>query len=441
MTVEVTDLGSQGQGVARLAGRVVFVPGALPGELVAARIRDQTPSWARAALSAVLKPSPDRTAPFCPVAGRCGGCQLQHLSLSGQERAKRQRVVSALVRFGGVERPEVLPLTPSPRDRGYRHKVALVPWGSPGALRLGFYAPGSHRVVTHPSCPVHAPAGEAAAHALLDAVNALRIPAWAGPGEAGRLRHVVVRTSRARGETMGILVMSRLLPGEEDLLARRLAGDARLTSVYVNLNDSPGNAILGPRFVHVAGARVLWERSGDLEFPLSPGSFFQVNPAAAELLLAAAEEAAALTGTQRILDLFAGVGVMTLRLGRRARTALGIEAAGDAVADGRQAVERAGLQGVELRQGDAAEAVAELGAAGERFDLVTLDPPRRGAPEVLEGLLGLGAPRILYVSCDPVTLARDVRTLAAGGYHLAWARPFDLFPHTAHVETLAELVR
>jgi len=436
--IVVTGVGSELQGVGRLPdGRAVFVPGALPGERVEIEITQDKGRCCEASLCAVLEASPDRVDSACPHAGRCGGCQARHMTYGRSLALKRQVVVDALKRIGGVEDPEVLPALGCDAPDRVRNK-AEYPIARQGRRAvIGAFARGSREIIPLDDC-------------LLQSESSVRALRWLsarldGLGCAGHLKYLVTRVNRA-GDMMLILSADAPIQPELERLSPALLGDLpEVKSLWLcRLNRRPAHALDGT-CVKLAGWDALPETLMGLDFTVSPQSFFQVNPLQTERLYAAALEAAGLRpgcGLD-VLDAYCGAGTITLAAARLARSATGIEIVPPAIADARASAERNGLSGrARFLCGDAAREIPRLLSRGQRFDAAILDPPRKGAdPALLDALAAAGIPTIAYVSCNPATLARDVKRLAGGGYSLQWARPVDMFPWTHHVETVVLMSR
>jgi 23S rRNA (uracil1939-C5)-methyltransferase len=418
LTLAVERLAAGGDGVGRAGGKTVFVPCSAPGDLVTAEIVEDRRSFCRARLLRVLTPSPQRVEPPCPLFGDCGGCSWQHLAYAAQLAAKRAIVEDALRRIGRLDAPPVAPVFPSPLEYGYRHRARLHAAGTGGAVRLGFFRAGSHRVVPVERCAVLHPALNAALGALAAALRRSRAPVVAGTEV--RLDTdwdgSVVRLSFRDSDGAPLPVRPPL--------AAALQEAAAATGVALEVGD---------------------EGRRGLPLPLGPGSdalvttgatFTQVNLAQNVALVATALDLAAVRPGEEVLDLCCGLGNLAVPAAVRGAQVLGVDLDGEAVRQARDNARRAGC-GATFVRGDAAAVAAALAAEGRRFDLVLLNPPRTGARAACEALAGLAPARVVVVSCDPATLARDAAVLAAGGHRLAAARPLDLFPQTALVETAA----
>ncbi|MDN5363553.1 MAG: rRNA (uracil1939-C5)-methyltransferase [Eubacteriales bacterium] len=443
--IEITGIGSRGQGVGRHEGMVVFVPGALPGEVVRAEIKEQKKNFARAELTEVLRPSPHRRDPFCPYFGRCGGCQLQHMSYEAQLAMKERIVRDALERIGRFSAPAVKPVLGMDEPSGYRNKVHYQVGGEKGNLALGFYEEESHRLVALDHCPLVDPALVETANLVKELADEYGVTPYNwGTGE-GQLRHLLLRRARTTGEIMVVFVTGDVpdFPGLE--LARRLMREKQeIVSVIQNVNTGRSRQVLGPDNRILGGRMQIWDRLCGFAFALSPSSFYQVNPIQAEKLYSVAGEYAELTEEDYLYDLYCGVGTIAIILSRRAKKVFGIESVPEAVVDARRNADLNKVRNANFLLGKVEEVLPKM--AARRADLkprvVVLDPPRRGAERsALEVLARLAPEQIIYVSCNPATLARDLRILADSGYSLEEVQPVDMFPWTAHVECVAVLRR
>ncbi len=441
--IEITSLGHSGEGVGRYHGFTVFVPGALPGEKVAVTAEVVKQHYAKARLDAVLAPSPDRVAPRCAAYARCGGCQLQHLSYRAQLAAKRQTVVDAVTRIGKLDGVVVHPTIGAAEPWHYRNKMQFPVGLAGGRLAVGCFASGSHDIVDIDDCHIQHAANNAVARAARAALAGLGIPPYDEKSGRGVVRHVLGRVGTASGEVMAVIVTAtNELPRRAEVIAALRREVPGLASVVHNVNPARTNVILGRRTATVWGEDTITDRLGDFIFRVSARSFFQVNTAQAEVLYGKAEEYAGLTGAETVIDAYCGTGTITLFLARRAAKVYGIEVVADAIADARANAVANGVGNVEYIVGDAVEVMPKLRAQGVRPHAIVVDPPRAGcAPLVLETFIRMGPERIVYVSCNPASLARDLAVLAAGGYRTAEIQPVDMFPQTFHIECVVWLQR
>jgi 23S rRNA (uracil1939-C5)-methyltransferase len=430
LTLAIESLAHGGDGIARAPdGKTVFVAGACPGDTVEAHITEERPSFARAITGRVLEPSSDRVEPRCPYFGRCGGCQWQHISYDAQLRAKELIARDTLGRIGGVDPEVVAGVVAAATPYGYRNKVELASVGGP-ALGLGFHVAGSSEVVQVDTCDLLPDEWRRAPKALRGSLRFL-----AGDGDLDVVR-VAVRTSQRTGDSE-IDVWTMAGPFPRKMAGKALADSLDVRTVTRVITREPVGA-RDVRGVEVLVGRGFWtERVGAHEHTVSAPSFFQVNTAQADRLVDAALDALAPEPTERVVDVYSGVGTFTLPLAERAGSVVALEGSGAALKDLRRNLEHHGLH-AEVVPGDVAHTLAELGPA----DAVLVDPPRTGmSQDVVDGLVGVAPDRIVYVSCDPATLARDVGRLAVHGYQLTQASGVDLFPQTYHIETVARFDR
>ncbi|PSR18759.1 23S rRNA (uracil(1939)-C(5))-methyltransferase RlmD [filamentous cyanobacterium CCP3] len=441
----ITDLSSSGDGLGRWQERVVFVPDTVPGDTVRARLVQAKPTFGRAKVRQLLAPSPDRVRAACIVADKCGGCQWQSIDYPAQLVAKQQQVLDALTRIGGFEEPEVLPILAAEAPLGYRNKATYPLGRSPeGQVKAGYFRQGSHKLVNLNQCPVQ---DERLNPLLAEVKRDIQERGWSIYNETkhqGRLRHLALRVGRRTGEQLLTLVSTA--PNLKDIELQAQEWRDRypdLVGVCVNLNPDKTNAIFGAETLVIDGVPYIEERFADLRFRIHATTFFQVNTEQAERVLQVILDELQLTGSETLIDAYCGVGTLTLPLAQKAKRVMGLEVQPEAVA---QALINAGLNGldnVEFQAGDVAERLSLAAASlSDPLDVVVLDPPRKGCDRfVLDTLLELHPPRIVYMSCDPATLARDLKILREeGGYRLTKAQPADFFPQTPHVECVAFLV-
>ena len=441
LTLEITGYTAEGMGVARWDGRVVFVPGTILGErweVQLLKVKTNV-AWGRAVR--LLAPSPERVELDCPLAGRCGGCQYRHMTYEEELRAKRQRVQDALTRVGGVslELPQVLGAEDPLR---YRNKVQFPVAQEKRGLAVGYYRARSHDVLDVADCLLQPEAVTTLRRAFKGWMERYRIPAYDEGTRQGLIRHLYVRTNQA-GEALCCVVANgaRLPHAPELVQALRQAAPA-LAGLVLNTNTKDTNVILGPSYRTIWGRDFLEERLCGMTFRLSVPSFFQINRAQTERLYAQALEFAGLTGRETVLDLYCGIGTISLALAQRAGQVIGAEIVPEAVQDAQANAARNQVDNARFLCGDAGEAAFQLAAEGVRPQVICVDPPRKGlAPEVPEILASMEPERIVYVSCDPATLARDVKRFRELGYPAVNAQAVDLFPRTAHVETVVLLGR
>ena len=427
---------SEGLGIARIDGQVVFVHGAVRGETCDVLVMKVLKNAAFGKIAALVEPSPARRPPDCPYYGRCGGCDFRHMSYEEELWAKRARVQDALTRIGGAE-ITVEEILGAEQPLHYRNK-SIYPISLAG--EVGFYRARSHQVVDVEHCLIQKPEADALAQALRDYIARFQVEPYNEATGRGLLRHLYVRTSCAGESLACLLVNGSRLPHEEELVAMLRAAAPKTCGVVLGENTRRGNAILGDRYRTLWGRDYLTDTLCGLELRLSVPSFYQVNHDQAQRLYEKALEYAGLTGRELAVDLYCGAGTITQVLARRARHVIGGEIVPEAIRDAEDSARRNGVGNVEFLCGDASRLAAELRQRGLRPDVICVDPPRKGlAPDVVEAAASMTPGRIVYVSCDPATLARDVARFAPLGYRPVRACAVDLFPGTAHVETVCLL--
>lgn len=427
---------SEGLGIARIDGQVVFVHGAVRGETCDVLVMKVLKNAAFGKIAALAEPSPARRQPDCPYYGRCGGCDFRHMSYEEELWAKRARVQDALTRIGGAE-VTVEEILGAEQPLHYRNK-SIYPISPAG--EVGFYRARSHQVVHVEHCLIQKPEADALAQAVRDYIARFQVEPYNEATGRGLLRHLYVRTS-CRGESLAcLLVNGSRLPHEQELVDMLRAAAPGVCGVVLGENTRRGNAILGDRYRTLWGRDYLTDTLCGLELRLSVPSFYQVNHDQAQRLYERALEYAGLTGRELAVDLYCGAGTITQVLARRARHVIGGEIVPEAIRDAEDSARRNGVENVEFLCGDASRLAAELRQRGLRPDVICVDPPRKGlAPDVVEAAASMTPGRIVYVSCDPATLARDVARFAPLGYCPVRACAVDLFPGTAHVETVCLL--
>lgn len=437
-TVRIEGYAKGGVGVARIGGRVVFVKGALRGERCRALILKANKNVAYAKVEELLEPSAHRMEPDCPHFPRCGGCTYRHMEYAEEKQLKLQRVRDALRRIGGseVETAEIIGADSLFR---YRNK-SIWPVSPNGAV--GFYRARTHEVVNAEHCLLVHPAAEAAADALREWMAQYGVSGYDERTGKGHIRHLFTR-SNLRGESLLCVVANDdALPFEAELANALRGAVPKAVGVVLNTNTAKTNVVLGGRYRTLFGQDYIEDTLCGLTFRLSVPSFYQVNRAQCEKLYAKAMEFAALSGDETLLDLYCGAGTIALTMARRAKRVLGAELVPEAVEDARANAARNGIGNAEFFCGDASEVAAKLASEGLRPDVVTVDPPRKGlAEDVVYAIADMAPRRVVYVSCDSATLARDVKRFAALGYAARRACAVDLFPRADHVETVCLLQR
>lgn len=429
---------SSGAGVARVDGMAVFVREAIRGEVVDVLIEHvgRSAAWGRAA--AVAEPSPARIVPDCPYYGQCGGCQFRHMRYEEELELKRARVEDALSRLGGVDLP-VSVIHGAAEQTRYRNKVQFPV--SPAAL--GYYREGTHEVVAIEDCLLQPQADTLCLKAVKRWMERFGVPAYDERTGTGLVRHLYLRTNQAGEVLCCIVANGRSLPHAQ-ILAQELRRDVpSLAGLVLSINTRKTNVVLGEEYRTLWGLDYLEETLCARRFRLSVPSFFQVNRAQTEVLYRRVVEFAGLTGSETVVELYCGIGTISLALAERAGQVLGVEVVPQAVEDARANAVRNGLgDKVRFFCGDAGELAARLEDEGVRPDVVVVDPPRKGlTPQVVDAVASMAPLRVVYVSCDPATLARDVKRFAQAEYLARRTEAVDLFPRTAHVESVVLLTK
>ena len=432
----ICDYTAEGQGVARIEGCAVFVPNAIVGERCTVRIEKVGKTWAAGKIVELLEKSPHRVNRECPVAKLCGGCDFWHMDYTEETRLKADRVRQALNRIGGEDLQEV-PILAAPDCHGYRNKAQYPVSSKKGRVFAGFFRAGTHQVVENERCLILPEETDRIKKLVIDYVNYYRITAYDETTGKGLLRHIYVRRGQVSGQVLVCLVVNgRKLPHPEFLI-EKLRTVKGFATLVLSVNTKAGNAVLGEEFITLYGPGYIEDTLCGLRFRLSPRSFYQVNHHQAQRLYEAAIRQAEITKEDLVLDLYCGVGTITLAMARAAGKVIGVEVIEQAVQDARDNARRNGVENAEFFCADAGKAALELEAKGIRPDVVVVDPPRKGLnADAIAAMLKMAPRRIVYVSCDPATLARDVALLKEGGYRVRSAQAADLFPRCAHVESI-----
>ena len=439
-TAEITGITSQGLGVAHFEDRAVFVKGAIPGELCEIKLVKIGKTAVYGRLERILTASPHRITPVCPHFGKCGGCDLMHMDYTLEAQLKRQRVYDVLQRIGGVD-PGQLPMFPAPTDQGYRNKAQFPVAMTASGPAAGFFRARTHELIPVVGCYIQPPEAHQIASAVLQWMEQFHILPYDEATGRGYIRHIFVRKAVVTGQLMAcVIANAEELPKRKQLVAALRAAVPALTTIVHNVNTRPGNAILGPTYHTLYGNGYIEDVLCGLTFRLSPASFYQVNHHQAQVLYEKAIELADLHGTETVLDLYCGTGTITLAMSRKAGQVIGVEVVPQAIEDAKENAQRNHIENSRFFCADAGTAALQLAAEGIRPDIITVDPPRKGiSADVIDAIVQMAPRRLVYVSCDPATLARDVKLLEEKGYLYQEGKTVDLFPRTKHVETVVLL--
>lgn len=432
-------LGIYGEGVGYWHGYTVFIDGALPGEVVHARLIEKEKRWGRGKIVEIENPSPARVQPPCQLFGKCGGCQLMHVDYAAQLDMKRERVVDAFERIGKLGEVGVLPCVPSPTPLAYRNKIQVPVRRGEDGIRIGFNARNTHDLVEVDFCHIHCPLGQKVYEEVCRVIKGSKICPYDSVTGKGELRYLIIKSAVSTGSALLILVTSGKASDELIQAAEKLmASVPEIKGIVQNINSSPNNVVFGGEFFNLAGRGYIEEEILGLRFKVSPASFFQVNPRQAENLYRKVIEYSALEGSEMVLDLYCGVGTISLLLSERAKQVIGVECVAGAIEDAKMNADMNKINNTLFVCAEAEAYIQNL----ESADVVILNPPRKGCePSLLDKLHTVMPKKIVYVSCDPATLARDLAKIKGFGYRIVQAVPFDMFPQTAHVETAVLLLR
>ena len=436
----VTDYTAEGQGVAHIDGCAVFIPNSIAGEVYRVRIEVAKKNWAAGKIVEILEKSPHRCNRECPVAKLCGGCDFWHMDYDEETRLKAERVKTCLNRLAG-ENLEKVEILSAPTCHGYRNKAQYPVSSKKGRAFAGFFKAGTHEVVENQRCLILPEETDRVKDAVMDYVNQYRVTVYDEGSHTGLLRHIYVRRGAVSGQILVCLAVNgRKLPKPEELI-RRLEKIEGFTTLVLSVNTKKGNAVLGDEFITLYGPGFIEDTLCGLTFRLSPRSFYQVNHHQAQRLYEAAISQAEITKEDTVLDLYCGVGTITLCMASAAGKVIGVEVIPQAVEDAKDNARRNGIENAEFFCGDAGAAALELEKQGIKADVVVVDPPRKGLnADTIEALHRFSPRRIVYVSCDPATLARDVALLKERGFTLKNALAADLFPRCSHVESIVTLI-
>jgi 23S rRNA (uracil1939-C5)-methyltransferase len=441
--LRIESYGYEGEGVGRYRNFTVFVPEVLKGELVLVKISEVKKNFSRGEVLKILQSVPERITPPCRSANECGGCQLQHLNYENQLKLKQQRVVDAVERIGGLKGVTIHPVLGMNDPWHYRNKVQY-PLGIENVtVVMGFYRKGTHRIVPMEECLLQTEITNRIARKVKNLVEKYHVSIYDEQNGSGLLRHVLIKQGTLTSEIMVVFITSgeQFLSGEK--IAHELVGlFPEIKSVVQNINESSGNVILGSHSKVLFGLDHITDRIGRFKFKIAAESFFQVNSIQTEVLYQKAVEYANLSGRETVLDAYCGVGSLTLFLAEKAKKVYGIEVVTEAVKNATENAVYNEVRNVQFVVGTTERILPQLVKGGIAFQVGVVDPPRSGCEEaVLKSLAENKVGRIVYVSCNPSTLARDLKVLDGLGYRTVEIQPVDMFPHTYHIECVAGIER
>lgn len=439
--VEFKDLTHEGAGVAKVDGYPLFVPNALPGEKAKIKVVKANKGYGFARLIETYEESPYRVKPLCPIYKECGGCQLQHLSYEGQLLAKEKQVREVLTRIGKLEDVKVHPTLGMQDPWRYRNK-SQVPIGEhEGGLIGGFYQQRSHQIIDMKACLIQQEKNDEVIQKVKEICSSHGVRAYDEGRHKGDLRHIMARYGLVTGEVMIVLVTrTKDLTNKNKIIEEITAEISGVKSIVHNINSKKTNVIMGEETRVLWGEEVIYDYIGDIKFAISARSFYQVNPDQTKVLYEKALEYANLTGEEEVIDAYCGIGTISLFLAQKAKKVFGVEIVPEAIEDAKRNADLNDIRNADFAVGKAEEVIPKWYEEGNSADVLVVDPPRKGCDEaLLQTIIDMKPKKVVYVSCNPGTLARDLRVLEDGGYKTVEVQPVDMFPQTVHVEAVAHL--
>lgn len=436
----ISDIGTKGEGIGKINDFVFFVDGALPGDICLIKILKVNKSYGYGKIIEIRKPSPDRVLSPCPVSDKCGGCSLMHLNYEAQLKLKQKKVKDSLERIGGFKNIEVSPVVPMENLRGYRNKAQVPVRNVKGNLEVGFFAKNSHNLIPVTDCYIQTETSSSILEKIKEYAVLNAIPAYDEENHSGILRHVLIKTGFKTGEIMVVLAVN-LKEGKplknQDSLIDSLKIVEGMKSIVLNYNSKKNNTILGISSKTLWGSDYISDYLGEMKFKISPLSFYQVNPVQTEKMYKKALEFADIKETDTVIDAYCGIGSISLFLAQKAKKVIGIEIVEDAVKDAEFNAQINNIKNAEFIAGKSEEVIYDLINKEIKADVLVVDPPRKGCDErFLSAVADFMPEKIVYVSCNPDTLARDLKFLGEKGYNIKEVQPFDMFGFSYHVETV-----
>lgn len=440
--LDIIDLGASGEGIGKINEFTVFVPGTVTGDRVEVRIVKVKKSFGYGKVIRTITPSPFRQDIICEVAHQCGGCQLQHMNYQAQLDWKTKKVQDCITRIGGLRDIHVKDTLGMENPLNYRNKAQYPIREENGEIKIGFFAQRSHRIVPSDECHIQDERNTQIISIIKEFLVKYKISIYNEETHKGLVRHLMIKTGYYSNQIMVCLVINgKNLPHTEELV-KCLNRIPEISSILINHNTAKGNVILGQDVTILYGEDYIIDQIGDLKFKISPLSFFQVNPLQTKVLYDKALEYAELTGEETVWDAYCGIGSISLFLAQKAKKVYGVEIVPQAIENAKENAKLNGMANCEFYTGKAEEVIPDLYNQGIIADTIVVDPPRKGCDiKLLETLVQMAPNKIVYVSCDPATLARDLAYLVQEGYKVEEVQPVDMFPHTTHCETVVKLVK
>ena len=442
LIVTFEDLTHDGAAVAKVDGYPIFVPQGLTNEKALIRIVKLNKGYGFGKLIEIIEASPQRVEAPCPIYRQCGGCQLQHLSYEGQLEAKHKQVSDVMKRIGKLENVVIHPVIGMDNPWHYRNKGQIPVGENDGKLIGGFYANRSHRIIEMEHCLIQNEVNNELVNKVIEIANRFDVKAYNEETHKGILRHVMVRVGKVTNEKMIVLVTrTKDFPNKEKIVQTILEEIPEVDSLVQNINSKKTNVIFGDETITLAKSPVIYDYIGDIKFAISARSFYQVNPEQTKVLYTKALEYAQLTGEESVIDAYCGIGTISLFLAQKAKSVFGVEIVPEAIEDAKNNAVLNGITNAQFEVGAAEEVITNWYKAGNTADVLVVDPPRKGCDEsLLNTIIEMKPKRVVYVSCNAATLARDLRILEDGGYQTKEIQPVDMFPHTTHVECVSQLI-
>ncbi|TCO68766.1 23S rRNA (uracil(1939)-C(5))-methyltransferase RlmD [Marinisporobacter balticus] len=440
-SMRIEDIGHNGEGIGRVEGFTVFVNGGVPRDEVKVKITLVKKNYAIGKIIKLEKPSPDRIVPICELANICGGCQMQHIDYPAQLRLKRNQVKANIERIGKIENVLIHETIGMKDPYHYRNKAQFPVGKEDEGAVIGFYEGKSHDIVDMETCHIQHEINDQIIKIIRDYINQYKIDTYDEKTGKGIIRHVLTKVGVHTGQIMVVIVTNgKNLPYKEELIGQLIDKVPHIKSIVQNINKKKGNRVLGQTCITLYGEDKIIDYIGNLKFNISPLSFFQVNPSQTKVLYEKALAYAGLTGEENVYDIYCGIGTISLFLAEKAKRVYGIEMVEAAIEDAKENANINDIHNVDFFAGAAEEVVPKLYKEGHKADVVVVDPPRKGCDEkVLETIVKMNPKRIVYVSCNTSTLARDLKYLDEQGYETVEVQPVDMFPHTMHCESICLL--
>lgn len=445
LIVEIDDIGSEGEGIGKYQGYTLFVKNAIVGDKVKVKVMKTKKTYGYARLMEIIDKSPHRVVPRCELAGKCGGCSIQHLDYKKQLEYKQNKVKNCLERIGGFkDNYSMEPIIGMDEPYYYRNKAQFpVSRNKEGKLVIGFYAGRTHSIIDTSHCYIQAKENDVVLQRIRDFMNQYQISTYDEEKHEGLVRHILTRVGFTTGEIMVCIIINGKEIPHKDELIKLLTQIPKMTSISLNINREKTNVILGRKVVALWGQPYITDYIGDIKYQISPLSFYQVNPIQTKVLYETALEYAGLQGDEVVWDLYCGIGTISLFLAKRAKKVYGVEIIPQAIDDAKRNAEINNITNAEFFVGAAEDILPQKHKEESIYaDVIVVDPPRKGCEEsLLDTIVNMSPKKVVYVSCDPATLARDLRYLCDRGYKMVKVQVVDQFGHSVHVETVVLLAR